>query len=306
MEIYFVNKVYLSLLFLIPLMVLIHFIAIKLTKKTALKFSNFDAIAKIKGVDFYSKNITILLLSSIIIIFLIFSLSGLTIKIQREASDFSFIVAVDSSESMSAKDFSPNRLEAAKLAALKFVDSSPHGTKIGVISFSGNAIVEEKGSSEKEIVRRAVEKIELTSIGGTDISEVIVTSINQLYDEKSKAIIILSDGQINTGSLDEAVEYANRNDVVIHTIGIGTLEGGMTSYGLSKLDSDSLKSLAYNTKGIYTEALNNQQLDESFNSIMQFKMKDVPYNTSKTLLIISIILFFIEFILINTKYKSYP
>ena len=306
MEIYFTHPNMLVFLFAIPIVILIHFLSIKSSKSVALRFANFEAISRIKGVDFFSKNLTILLVSSILVSLMIMSLAGLTIKVERQASEFSYIIAIDSSESMGANDFYPNRLAAAKEVASNFVDSSSFGSRIGIVSFSGNALIEQTVTDDKMLIKGAINRINITSIGGTDISETVVTSINALFAEESKSIIIISDGQLNTGSMNYAIDYANRNNVVIHTIGIGTLQGGNTSYGFSRIDENSLKSMAYNTKGTYNLASNNDLLYTYINSIFTFKLKNVPIDLSNYLLIAAIFVFIIEFLLINTKYRIYP
>jgi Ca-activated chloride channel homolog len=287
-------------------MILLHLFSIKATKKNALKFANFEAISRIKGIDLFSKNITTLLLSCVVIALLVLSLAGLTIKVQKTVSDFSFVIAIDDSESMEANDLSPNRLEAAKNTANEFVNTLPIGSRAGVISFSGNAIVKQEVSDDKSYIRSAINGINLTSIGGTDISEAIIMGVNLLINEPNRAVIILSDGQINVGHLDEAIKYANRYNVVVHTIGVGTTKGGLTSYGLSKLDESSLKSIAYNTNGKYFSVLNNDQLKNSFLDIAAYKKKNVPFDMSSYMLVAAILIFFIVFVLFNYKFRVFP
>ena len=113
-EISFIKPSFLFLLALIPLIILIHFVTLRRKRSHALNFANFEAIARIKGVDLLSKNIFVLILTTIISLLLILSLSGLTLHRTVFASSFSFVVAIDSSRSMEANDFSPNRIEAAK------------------------------------------------------------------------------------------------------------------------------------------------------------------------------------------------
>jgi Ca-activated chloride channel family protein len=306
MKFLFSNPEYLVLLFLIPIIIFVHFFAIRVTRKTAIKFSNFDAIARIKGIDLFSKNLVILTLSCIVLGLMILSLSGLIVSVKINSSQFSYVIAIDTSESMVADDLAPSRLEVAKQNSIDFAAKTPVGTKIGIVSFSGNAIIEQDLTDDKDLIEKAINNIEVSDIGGTDVSEALVTSVNRLVDEPYKSIILLSDGQINTGNLDKSIEYVNKNNVVIHTIGIGTLEGGNTTYGLSKLDEDSLKAISYNTDGLYFSMQKGDSLSESFSEIFIFESVNVPVNLSKTLLIISLLLFLLEFILINTKYRMYP
>lgn len=299
---YFTHPSYLYFLLIIPVLFSIHFFSLSNRKKVALDFANFESIAKIRGIDFFSKNLFSLILSSFIILFLVFSLSGFTVYVTKDVSDFSFVLAIDSSQSMSADDFSPNRLDVSKNLASDFVNDLPFGSKIGVVSFSGSSIIESFLTTDKVQIRNAINEIQLTNYGGTDIYEAVITSSNILYNEDNKAIILLSDGQINVGSIEESIKYANKNNNIVYTLGIGTKEGGNTSFGFSKLDEDSLKSLAYNTEGKYFLVKNNSDLENSLKEIMQIKKSNVAINFSDYLLILAIFLFLIEFFLKNTRY----
>ena len=119
----FTHPQYLLFLFLIPIFFMIHFFSLSNRKKVALKFANFDAISRIMGVDFFSKNVIILFLNSIIILFLVFALSGLTMHTTRESSSFSFVLAMDTSQSMEANDF-VTELQCLKILQVILLTSS--------------------------------------------------------------------------------------------------------------------------------------------------------------------------------------
>ncbi len=302
----FSHPQYLFFLFVIPLVFFIHLFALGSKKKKALKFANFESIARIEGIDFFSKNIVILFLNVFIILFLVFAISGLTFHTTAQSSDFSFVLAIDSSQSMNADDFSPNRITAAKQAAVDFVDSAPIGVKIGVISFSGSSKIEKDMIDRKDELKSAINGITIETIGGTDLYEAVLTGANLLKPVDSKAIVLLSDGQVNVGDIDEAIDYANRYNVVVHTIGMGTKEGGQAEYGLSTLDEDSLKSLAYNTNGKYFSAENKENLTNAFSSLFNLTEMNVSIELFDYLLIIALILIVLEFLLNNTRYIHLP
>ena len=300
----FVYPMYLLFLLLIPLFIFIHFITLKATRSTALRFANFEAIAKIKSVDFFSKNLIILFLSILIVFVLVMALSGLTLHTIAEASKHSFVIALDTSESMGAKDMSPNRLEAAKQAAIDFVSATPFATKTGVISFSGNALIEQDLTDSKEMVKTAIRDIEISPVSGTDIYEAVITGTNLLKGEESGAIIILSDGQINVGSIAQSIEYANANNIIVHAIGMGTKEGGITLYGgISKIDEDSLKSLSYGTKGEFFKVTDGGELLDSFNKAIEKTQSKIKINLSNYLIMAAALLFSLEYFLISSRYK---
>lgn len=267
-----------------------------------LKFANFEAIARVKGIDLYSKNIMLLIFNIFFAVLLVFSLAGLTLHKEMKTSDFSFVIAIDNSESMSATDLAPNRLAAAKETAEGFVDNLPYESQLGIISFSGNSRIEQALTRNKQEAKFAIGNIEISDVKGTDIYEAISNSMQVFEEEKNKAVVILSDGQINVGNIKEVIDYAKYNEILIHTMGIGTVVGGEVSYGFSKLDEESLKSLAYNTGGKYFNVKNTQELEKSFSDIIKETQKLGKIDLSFYLIIAVIILFIIkEFLLSINK-----
>ncbi len=299
MYISFTHPFYLVFLFAIPILILLHFFGLKNIKGKALNFANFESIARVKGIDLYSKNMLLLFFNVLFVVLLVFALSGLTLHKEIAASEFSFIIAIDSSESMSATDVQPNRISAAKETAVDFVNSLPFGSSVGVISFSGNSQVEQEVTNNKPSIKYAINNVEIGFVKGTDIFEAISNSIKLLGNEKRKSVILLSDGQINMGNFGEAINYAKSYDLVVHTFGIGTVTGGEVSYGLSTLDEDSLKSLAYNTGGEYFNVKSKQDMKESFDEIIRVTEKEGSFNLTLYLIIIVIILFIVKQFLLS-------
>lgn len=302
----FSHPQYLFLLFAIPILFFIHFLALGNKKKSALRFANFDAIAKIEGIDFFSKNVVILFLNILIVVSIIFAVSGLTLHTNMQSSSFSFVLAIDSSQSMEADDFSPSRIVVARQTAVDFVNSAPVDVKMGVVSFSGSSRIEKDMSKRDDEIKNAINGIKIGGFGGTDLYEAILTSTNLLKNEDHKAIILLSDGQINVGTVDNAVDYANDNEVIVHAIGMGTKEGGNTEFGFSKLDEDSLKSIAYYTGGSYFSAENKENLSNAFISIFDLTERKVAIQLFDYLILFALVLLVFQFFLTNTKYVNLP
>lgn len=300
----FSDPQYLFLLFTIPILLAIHFFSLNNRKKVALKFANFDAISRIQGIDFFSKNIIVLSLSLLIILSLILAISGLNVQVSKQSSSFSFVITIDASESMEANDLLPNRITAAKQTAIDFVNAVPIGVKLGVVSFAGNAYIINDMSEDKVEVKNSINNLKIEAWGGTDLYEAVITSTNLLHGEKYKAIILLSDGQINVGKIEDIIGYAQDNDIIIHTIAVGTKEGGKTPYAISKLDEDYLKSISYNTGGKYFLAENKDALSQSFSEILKLTKKKVTIKLFAYLILFAIILFILNFFLSNTRYLN--
>lgn len=267
----------------------------------SLKFENFHAIARIKGIDFYSKSLFVLFYNVLLVLILVFALSGLNFNQMMESSSYSFVIAIDNSESMNSIDIPPNRLTFAKDNAIFFIDSLPYESYTGILSFSGNSKVESKLTKNKEDLKETVKSLEISDVKGTDIVEAIVNSGRLLSTEKNKAVILMSDGQINTGSVSDVISYAKDNNITIHTIGIGTVEGGNSSFFLSKLDEDSLKSIAYNTGGRYYNVIERSQFTKVYPEIIVRTQRIASFELRNYLIIASLILFTLKSFLSATN-----
>ncbi len=305
MDFTFTRPVYLFLLFIIPLFVIIHFLSLRTRKGDALRFANFEALARIRGVDIYSKNLSLVIFTSVIALLLIFSVSGLTVHTTARTSFFSFVIAVDSSQSMEATDVLPTRFDAAKETASRFIDSSGIATHIGLVSFSGSALIEQEPTDDKSMLLTKLDAIQLSSIGGTDIYEAVVTSVNLLLSEERRALILFSDGQLNVGNLNSAIDYAQKHNVIIHTVAVGTLEGGDTTYGLSKIDEDSLQALAYNTYGTYSLLSDESSMEAFLTEIASVKLGSISLNMASYLIITALCLLVIGFVIIDFRYRLF-
>jgi Ca-activated chloride channel homolog len=306
MNLTFSKPEYLIFLLVIPLFIFIHFASIKVKNRKALKFANFDAISRVTGVDLFSRNIVVMILSCIILLILVFSISGTKLHMMKEITEFSFVVAIDNSNSMTADDFKPNRLEFSKKLSKELINLLPEETRIGVVTFGGYSFIKQDLTKDRANINSKIDLIDFSGVGGTNFYEVIVTSSNMLHNEEGKSILLLSDGQANADELEEAIRYALEKNLIIHTVAIGTDKGGEAIYGTSKLNKDTLKALSYQTGGIYIEVDNNQDHQKEFIEFLRLKKALVGIDLSMYLIILAITVFIIEYILITYRYSFLP
>ena len=298
---------YLILLLAIPLFVFFYLFSLKNAQKKAIKFANFRAIERIKGVEIFSKNLTVFYINVAIVALVVFSLSGLSITRDVSASQISFVIALDNSDSMGANDVPPSRLDVAKDSAKHFIDKAPEKTKIALATFSGTTYIIQELTEDKALLKNSVDNIKLSNTGGTNIAQVIATSINLLRGEDTKAIILISDGQANVNELKDMIDYAKQNKVIIHSLGIGTEEGGEDSKGgIYKLSEDTLNTLSLNTQGKYYNVKDITDFYSSLDEIVSITKKKAVTDLSVYLVIIALVLFLLNFILINTRYRTIP
>jgi len=204
--------------------------------------------------------------------------------ISVEAIDI--ILALDVSESMRAMDFSPNRLETAKAKALEFINGR-NEDRLGLVIFGTEAFTQAPLTTDHEIVKNMLREIRFGLLdGGTAIGMGLSTAILRLKDSdaKSKVIILLTDGENNSGFVDPstATEAAIQEGIKVYTIGVGR-NGPVpfpmnTGYGslepqpqLIPLDEELLKDIAQRTGGKYYAVSNSEALTNVYQEINELE-----------------------------------
>ncbi len=321
LKIIFENGVYLWYLFSVPLLILSHFYFLKKSKYKAMRFSNFSTIKRLTGHGhgkLLTTNWVVLILRLTILVSLIIAISSPVLWYKTKTHNQDFVIAVDASSSMLAKDFEPNRLGVAKLKAMKFVNNLQGSAKIGVIDFAGNSFIELPLTSERQKVVETLESIEPISLGGTDLAGAIVSSANLLmFSEKGRIVILISDGSntvdaYNQRALNFALNYAFENQVIINTIGIGTNTGPIgylpEYYNVSAIYSpEQLKHIANTTEGRFYDGNNETSFSDAFEEILNETQESYEQkNLQPILLLIGLLALFLEWGLINTRYKRLP
>lgn len=272
MEVTFTNPEYLWFLFVIPVLIFVHFTSLRSTKRKALKFANFEAIERVTGGEVLSRNLFLLTVRLTIVILFVLALAGTTYWYSGPGSNFDFVLVIDASSSMLSTDIIPNRIEAAKIRVREFIGLISTSSKVGVISFAGTSIIEQDLSDNFADVRNAIENIQARNIGGTDIGEAIITSSNLFINpDRPGIIILLTDGQSNVGvPIEDALNYIKNKRIIVHTIGLATEEGGIYIGNVSlKLDEETLQRIALQTEGKYFKAETDASLRESYGEIAE-------------------------------------
>ena len=192
------------------------------------------------------------------------------------------VITLDVSPSMLARDFTPDRLEAAKSVANSFV-STRENDNIGLVLFAEESLTGVPMTMDRAILTNYIQNIQMGMLGNaTAIGDGIVTSINRIKSgkAKSKTIILLTDGSNNTGNVapKTAAEIARKFGIKIYTIGIGTngtaLYPQQNYFGRIEyvpqevvIDEATLKEIAATTGGEYFRATGNNVLKEVFEQI---------------------------------------
>ncbi|MFV0522691.1 MAG: vWA domain-containing protein [Mangrovibacterium sp.] len=190
-------------------------------------------------------------------------------------------IALDISTSMLAQDFSPNRIEAAKDVATKFIAGRPND-RIGLVVFAGESFTQCPLTTDHAVLINLFNKIETGMIeDGTAIGNGLATAVSRLKesDAISKVIILLTDGDNNAGQIAPATaaELAKTYGIRVYTVGVGTMGKApypvQTPFGIQlrdvdvKIDEATLQKIADITGGEYFRATDNASLTKIYEQI---------------------------------------
>jgi|GEM_PF-3839578 len=239
----------------------------------------------------------------LVICFLWISLSQPVIQKENLIKATQIILAIDVSKSMQAEDFKPNRIEAAKIAALEFLERLPRDTEVALETFDQQPMIRVNFTKNHNLIKSALKKIDLEYLGdGTGLGRAILRA-DQAFKRKNKKskqknIILLTDGESNIGI--EPIEALTKiTGIKIYTIGIGSILGTTVQGGvLTKLDSEALREIASLTEGEFFRAFSStKELKEIYNSLSKnyrFELKN--YRLSFYFLLASLVIICILFI----------
>jgi Ca-activated chloride channel homolog len=317
MEIRFNNPMILLLFLLIPIMIFLHYYFFQHNKKKAIRFSNFSAMKRVTGTKLITKNTSQLILRIIILSMLILAFSQPVIWYTSDVSITDYVIAIDSSASMTSTDVLPNRLQVSKQAASSFVSGLSAKTNIGVISFSGISFIKSPMTDDVSRISRSISDIDIELSGGTDIGSALITSANMLTPgTKTKSIILITDGSDTAGvfveeSMDIALSYVKSNNIIVHSIAIGT---GMTSVGYLEsfelpalYEKESLQRISSETGGTFYEVKSTSEIAQAFLDISNRTEEGrAKLELINIFFIISFILILVEWGLLNTQFRSIP
>ena len=207
---------------------------------------------------------------------------------RTNAEGIDIMLAMDISSSMLARDFSPDRLTAAKEG--EFI-ADRYGDRIGLAVFAGETYTQSPLTTDKGTLQTLLARLQSGIIeDGTAIGNGLATALNRLResDAKSKVIILLTDGVNNRGEISPVMAAGIAADmgVKVYTIGVGTrgkapypavdMFGNMTFQMMDvEIDEQTLQEIASQTGGRYFRATDRQKLKEIYDEINTLEKSEV-------------------------------
>ncbi len=250
------------------------------------------------------------------------------VVIERFAEGVDIMMVLDTSTSMRAEDFRPNRFEAARSVGSEFIDGRT-SDRVGLIVFAAKAYTQAPLTLDYDFLQEMMAEVEVGMIeDGTAIGTALAMAVNRLKDTlaESKVVILLTDGQNNRGELspETAAEVARTMGVRIYAIGVGAhgeapfivdtpFAGKQRRMVPVEIDEEMLSAIASMTGGRYFRATNNQALREIYKEIGELektKIEERMYTDYAEryaeFLLTGLGLIFLEILLSTTLLRTFP
>lgn len=292
----FAHPEYLNALYLVLLLILLFWYSQRQRKSLLEKFANKKLYKVLLPVKSNLKSILKFWTVTFSIVLIILALANPQIgsKIEEvKHVGIDVYILLDVSQSMKAQDIKPSRLEKAKHDIGKLIQKL-RGDRIGLIVFAGEAFVQFPLTTDYSAANLFLSAVDVNSVPqqGTAIGPAIELALKSFKkdDKAKKAIVIITDGEDHQGNLDEAIKKANKLDVSIYTIGLGSPAGVpipifnkagiQVGYKkdrsgkvvLTHLDEATLKDISEKAHGKYYRGSNtDDELESVYNDLASYE-----------------------------------
>lgn len=297
----FAHPYYLWLLVLVPALLVIYLLVQYRMRRRMERFGNPNTLRPLIADRSVGRPRLKFLLLLLAFVLLILSAArpqfGSKLKEER-ARGIEMMLVVDVSNSMLAEDYEPTRLDRTKYAIGRLFEGLEQD-RVGLVVFAGEAKVQLPITTDYRMARAFARKIDpsLVSVQGTDIAQALslatISFSSNTEEARSRAIILITDGEGHSGDLMAAAAKAKELGIRIYTIGIGTPEGAPIRINgeyikdekgdmvVSKLDEESLKAVAHSTDGLYVRASNQslglEEIVREINAMEQSELETLRF-----------------------------
>ncbi len=205
---------------------------------------------------------------------------------RQYAEGVDVMLVLDASTSMRARDFTPDRFEAARRVLHAFIQGRD-SDRLGLVVFAAKAFTYAPLTLDYDFLGAMLADVQIGDIeDGTAIGTALATAVNRLKtsEAKSKVVVLLTDGQSNRGEIDPltAARIAQALGVRVYAIGVGThgrapfvidhpFSGRQMQLVPVEIDEKTLRAVARATGGRYYRAANEQALTAIYAEIGQME-----------------------------------
>lgn len=273
---YFANTIYLLLIPLVLLIPVGYAVQRRLRRNRLRRFGDEELVRQLMPSYSGTKGWVRTIITTVALFFFLVGLARPQIGAklsEHEARGAEIMICLDVSNSMLAEDYSPNRLDRAKLAISRIVDRL-QDDRIGLIVFAGSSFVQLPITTDYVSAKMFLNTIDTQSvpIQGTAMGDAIFTALRSFsaQSEKSRAMILITDGENHEDDAVEAARQAAEMGVKVYTIGVGSAQGQPIPMDgdllkdregnivVTRLDEQTLQQVAQAGGGAYVHAGNEE------------------------------------------------
>lgn len=274
--IYFANPIFLLMILLVPLIPVVYAVVRRIRLSRIRKFGDEKLVKELMPSWSGGRGWLKIVLFSLAMVFFLIGLARPQIgaKIEnRTTKGAEVMIALDVSNSMLARDYSPDRLSRAKLAISRLTDKLADD-RLGLVLFAGRSFVQLPITTDYVSAKMFLGNISTNSVPvqGTAIGDAINTCIRSFsaQSEKSRAIIVITDGENHEDDPVAAAKDAASMGIKVYTIGVGSAHGEPVPVDgellkdkdgnivVTKLDEKMLRDIAAAGNGAYVHAGNEE------------------------------------------------
>jgi len=293
----FEHPYYFYLFALVPLLLVLYILMLRWKKKALQRYGDAEVV-KLLMPDYSKKRLfykfLLLLLSyaSLVLALANPQIGSRIEKVERKGIDI--MIALDVSNSMLSEDIQPNRIERAKQAVSRLIDNLTND-RIGMVVFAGKAYTQRPITTEYAAARLFLDGINpgMVPTQGTAIGEAIDQCVSSFGEsKKSKAIIIVTDGENHQDDAIAKAKEAYNKDIRVYTVGMGSAEGAPIpmiingrSVGykkdkegntiITKMNPVALAEIANAGNGVYISGNNTNSLKDVLNNIDKLEKSSI-------------------------------
>lgn len=264
-------------LLLVPLLILAYILLVRLKQRRGIRFTNTGVLGAVLGKQpRWVRHLAVAMsLCSLLALTLAWAQPLGVDKVPRERA--TVVLVIDTSQSMAATDVEPDRLSAAKQAALDFIGELPSGYNVAVVELSGSPATRIPPSTDRGAVERSIQSLELED--GTAIGDALELALQAAGDAPQSEgedpapamVVLLSDGQNSEGADPaDAVALAKSDEIPIYTIAYGTENGYVDLDGVRERvppDRKLMDEIASATNAESVDAASASELKDAYEDI---------------------------------------
>lgn len=296
----FANENLLYLLALVPVFVFFYYLVFRWKRQAMQRFGNLELVKRLSLSASRQRQVWKVVLLIAALFFMILALARPQVgskmeEVKREGVDI--LIALDVSASMNAQDIQPSRLDKARHEVGTLIDKL-QGDRVGLIAFAGKAFVQCPLTLDYGAAKMFLDYLEPGMIPepGTNLGAAIELAMKSFSatERKYKVLVLITDGEGHDEDPLKIAEAAEREGVVIYTVGIGSPKGVpipvydergvQTGFKkdqrgevvVTKLDEVTLEKIALQTGGKYYRASSSEsELDRIYDMITGMEKKEL-------------------------------